>query len=570
MPVATAPTVHEERGARRPSARQRDALAVLLVGCVFALPLRGLLRSQGPPMEEGFMLVFPELVLEGHLPNRDFLHLYGPGSLWTLAATFKVFGVSLVTERLFGLLQQMAIVFGMYALARPWGRRVAVVAGWTSGLVIIPFGLTALAWVGAVGLALVGITAALSARFTSDEGRAQRRALAAGVLFGVALLFRLDLILAVALATAVLARGMATARTKRIVAGIAFGSAPYLVHVATAGPGHVFQGMVRDPVFELRGGRGLPVPPSWSHLDGFLQRAGALEQLSWPLPEPEASQQLFLWFFLLLIVVALLVTLGVRAVRAAPASRRARTLLVVGAFSAGLLPQAIQRVDSAHLAWVGCVPFGFLAVALLHLLRQRFPRSQAGRLALVSGTTVLLIMLATIPGFTFRRYADYAAQSFDVHRTAHRIERDGRVFYYGKEDRADAANMVIAAAAAITEPGDRLFVGPTNLRKTPYSDAYLYYMLPELEPATYYIEMDPGVANADDSGMDEDLASADIVILSSIWDDWSEPNDSRVDGSRKSEAVLDRDFCLVDDFLGHYQLYERCASPDPEAAEDGR
>ena len=57
--------------------------------------------------------------------------------------------------------------------------------------------------------------------------------------------------------------------------------------------------------------------------------------------------------------------------------------------------------------------------------------------------------------------------------------------------------MVIAAAAKISKPGQRLFVGPVDLRKTPYSDAYLYYMLPDLVPATYYIEMDPGVANAE-------------------------------------------------------------------------
>ncbi|TMB37511.1 MAG: hypothetical protein E6J55_25855, partial [Deltaproteobacteria bacterium] len=62
---------------RRLSPRARSALAVALVLVAFGLPLRGLLRGPGPPMEEGFMLVFPERVLAGDLPNRDFLHLYG-------------------------------------------------------------------------------------------------------------------------------------------------------------------------------------------------------------------------------------------------------------------------------------------------------------------------------------------------------------------------------------------------------------------------------------------------------------------------------------------------------------
>jgi hypothetical protein len=559
MPVAGAVSSEVERAAPRPSDRTRDMIGILLVAAAFALPLRGLLRAQGPPMEEGFMLAFPELVLEGQIPNRDFLHLYGPGSLWALAGAFKVFGVSLWTERLFGLAQQLAIVFGLYALARPWGRRIAVLCGWTAVLVIVPFGLTALAWVGAVGIAVLGLVAGRSARFTPDDVHAQRRALGAGLLFGAALLFRIDLVVAVGLATFALCVGMGAARTKRVVLGVAIGVSPYLIHVITAGPGHVIQGMILDPVFELRGGRGLPLPPPWGRLDGFLQRAGALEQIGWPLPQPEASQQLFLWFFSLLAVVAFIAIVGFRAVRRSPDSLRARTILLVGAFSVGMLPQAIQRADSAHLAWVGCVPLGFLPVVLLYVARRRWPNVAVGRLSVASGALVLVALLFVIPGFTYRRYADYAAQTFDVHRTAHRIEHDGRVFYYGKEDRAAAAQQVIDAADAITKPGDRLFVGPSNLRKTPYSDAYLYYLLDKLEPATYFIEMDPGVANAEDSGLERDLASADVVILSSIWDDWSEPNDSRYDGSTKSEEVLARDFCLIDRYLDHYELYQRCS-----------
>src|SRR5205823_7954353 len=54
----------------------REALAIGIVALVVAIPLRGLFRAPGPPMEEGFMLVFPERVLHGDIPNRDFLYLY--------------------------------------------------------------------------------------------------------------------------------------------------------------------------------------------------------------------------------------------------------------------------------------------------------------------------------------------------------------------------------------------------------------------------------------------------------------------------------------------------------------
>ena len=543
----------------RLTSRQRTAIALGIILVAFLIPLRGLLRAQGPPMEEGFMLVFPERVLKGDLPSRDFLHLYGPGGLWALAGWFKVFGTTLVTERLFGLLQQMAIVFGVFGIARYWGRVLAVLGALASAVIIIPaIGLTALAWVGAVGLGLLGLLAGLEARRATDDRRAGRFAVLGGVLLGLALLFRLDLVLAIGLGLILLLRGMDRARLRRLLLGLAAGVSLYVIELVTSGPGHVIRGIILDPIVYLRGGRRLPIPPSWGHLDGFLQRAGDLEQLSWPVPAPATSQQLFFWFFVLLGSVATLVGVGVWLFRRDPGSFRARALMIVALFCVGLLPQGIQRVDSTHFAWVGCVPLGFLPIALFELARRRWPRVGTRGLALASGGGVLALLFFVLPYFTFRWYTDYSLQSFGVHRTAHIIERNGRVFYYGKKDRADAAQLVVDEAARISKPGDRLFVGPKNLRKTPYSDAYLYYLLPELTPATYYIEMDPGVANASGSRLADDLASADVVILSSIWDNWDEPNDSQDVGSRKPEQVLARDFCHVANYLDRYDLYRRC------------
>ena len=73
------------------------------------------------------MMVFPERMMKGDLPNRDFLHLYGPGSLQVLVGWYKLFGLSLESERTFGLIQHLAIIFALFVLARPWGR---VAAAW--------------------------------------------------------------------------------------------------------------------------------------------------------------------------------------------------------------------------------------------------------------------------------------------------------------------------------------------------------------------------------------------------------------------------------------------------------
>ncbi|MBM3674520.1 MAG: hypothetical protein FJW88_06110 [Actinobacteria bacterium] len=545
----------------------RTAVALGILALAFTLPLRGLLRSQGPPMEEGFMLVFPERVLAGDVPNLDFLHLYGPGSLWVLAAVYKVFGVSLATERVFGLVQQVGLVLAVFGLARFWGRTAALGCALISLVIIVPpIGLTALAWTGGVALALLGLLAILHGRRRLEAANpaALRLATFGGAVAGFSLLYRLDLAVAVGAAGLAAIWGTSRRFQLRAAVGTALGVAGYVVHLAMAGPGNVVRGMVLEPVFDLRGGRKLPVPPPWDHLDGFLQRSGAILPPRWPLPHLSSPQQLFVWFFVLIGAVVLLLAVAAWDVRRDPARLQARVLLTVAIFSAGMLPQAMQRVDSAHFAWVSCVPFAFLPIAILELRGARRGARRPMLASLLATGGVLLVMILVIPHFTAWSYGDYVAQSFGRHRLAFRIERNGRIFYYGRDDVQRAAQALLAKVPEVANPGDRLLVGTTDLRKTPLSEAYLYYLLPELTPSTYYIEMDPGVANAEDSRLADDLAGSDVAILSGVWNDWEEPNDSRKVGSDAANRVLKRDFCLVEQFGQRadggalYELWRRC------------
>jgi len=544
--------------------RRRTAIALGILVLVYLIPLRGLLRSQGAPMEEGFMLVFPERFLHGDLPNADFLHLYGPGSIWVLAGWFEAFGVSVFAERMFGLLQQFAVVFGMYSLARHWGRTAGLGCALIAALFIMPplGGLVALAWVGGVGLGLLAVSAALEGRrrATHEEPHPLAYAWLAGVLAAVAVLFRLDL--AVAVGLALLAATWSTeARFRlRVLGGAAVAAVGYAVHAALVGPGVAFRGMVLDPVFKLRGGRALPIPPPWGHLDGFLERSRATVPPKWPFPSLTTSEQLFVWFFLLLATIAFVVAVAIWSIRRDPSRFRARVLLASALFGLGLLPQAMQRVDSAHFGWVSCVPAALLPLAILEIraartgARERSPR----RASLLAVGAVGVVAALTVPYFTAWPFVDYTAQTFGKHRVAKRIEHDGRVFYYGRADVQAAATKLLDDVPRVARPGSRLFVGTTDLRYTPYSDAWFYYMLPDYPPATYYIEMDPGVANAPGSGLARDLHSADIAILSSVWKDWDEPNDSRKPGSPAANRVLREHFCLVHDYGGLYELYRRC------------
>jgi hypothetical protein len=520
-------------------------------------------------MEEGFMLTFPEMVLEGRVPNRDFLHLYGPGSLWVLAAVFAVGGASLAAERVVGYLQHLGVAFGVYRLLRPWGPWTAAGGGALAAmLVITPSGLSAMAWVGGLALGLWALNAAVEAQ-EADAGTtgARRRAVLAGLLGGAALLYRLDLVLALGAAGLVVWLGLDRDRRRRLLLGLVAGGSPYLLHLVMAGPGAAIRGLVIEPVFELRGGRHLPLPPSTGRFDGFLQGAGALDQPPWPLPAPGGPRQLWLWLFALLLVGAVLIGAGLVARRRTGEGR----LLAIAAFSVGLFPQALQRPDSTHLAWVGCVAFAVLPAAVIELWRAR-PGADAAsgpagwRAGLAAVAVPAVLLLGVAPYFTYRSYAEATAQTFG-HRVRERtIEHHGRRFPYKRLDAVAAVNEMLPVVDEVTEPGDRLVVGPGDLRKTPYSEAFLYFLLPDLVPGTRYIEMDPGVANAPDSGLAEEIAAADVVILSTIRDDWNEPNDSLQFGPNEPNEVLARDFCLegsfgIDPFdpdRGLYELYVRC------------
>ena len=141
-----------------------DLVCHAIIALAVALPLRGLYSTTGSTMEEGFMLYFPERMARGDIPNVDFLHLYGPGSLDALVGWYGMFGHSLASERTFGLLQHLGVIFGIYALTRVWGRAAATVCALVCTVIVMtPIGLSAMAWEGGIALGVWSLVFAVRA-----------------------------------------------------------------------------------------------------------------------------------------------------------------------------------------------------------------------------------------------------------------------------------------------------------------------------------------------------------------------------------------------------------------------
>jgi Dolichyl-phosphate-mannose-protein mannosyltransferase len=548
-------------GLRRRSAGALGTwLGLAIVGVLVAIPLRGLYRFTGGTMEEGFMLYFPERLAHGDVPNVDFLHLYGPGSLQVLAGWFGIFGHNLAAERTFGLLQHVGILLALFTLARAWGRAAATaVAALAVFYVLTPIALTAMAWNG--GLALLLWSAVFTVRgvqITSDRGRRRSWAVA-GLLAGLALTYRPDLIVAVVLLLGWLLWRHRASRAPVLLAALV-GLLPMWVHLVMAGVPDAVRGMVIDPVFHLRAGRELPRPPSWGHLDGGLQAVAEEIPPWWKFPHLTASHTLFIWFFLMLAGAVGLLALAIWLRRHEhPPSGRSTALLAVGLVSLGILPQGLQRPDSAHLLWVTCVPFPFLVPATIELVRRWRPRITSRRAMAAGGAVALAVTFCFTSLFTFRYYLLHTRVGLGQVPHAFAVQRGDRYFYLGDFRAYEGVQAAVDELGKLANPGDRLLVGPSDLRRTWYSDVFIYWLFPELDPATYYIEMDPGLANKPGSSLAGDVASADFVILTGLWDGWMEPNSSMDFGSDAPNQVLRDHFCVVGDYTdGQAVLYRRC------------
>jgi hypothetical protein len=283
----------------------------------------------------------------------------------------------------------------------------------------------------------------------------------------------------------------------------------------------------------------------------------------WGLPHIGAPKQLFVWFFLLPVVALAIVVLARRVTAGVRGPMAAETLLAAGLLGIGVLPQALQRPDSAHFLWVSCVSWPLLIPALADLMARRVPRSTTLTRKVTGAGALLGVLVLLLPFYTVRTWSDLAVRSLTGDLDVLEVRRDDRWFYLGDTRPWRAAVEVVDDLDALAEPGERLLVGPVDLRQTAYSDVFFYHLFPELEPATYFIEMDPGLANAEGSRLADDVASADWLILTRYWSGWIEPNDSVIFGSDLPNQVVEERFCLVDSYQADVvRLYRACAEGD--------
>jgi hypothetical protein len=172
---------------RQWTAEAASIIFLLVLGLALGWPR---FRSGIDLRDEGFLAYGAERVLEGQIPNRDFVSLQPPLSFYTGAAMFKLCGTSLWSLRLLGLALYLAIPILVYAIARQMAGPVLALASAVPATILgIPFfNFTPFAvWQGITATAL----AALLYLLAIEKNRSWLAWLA-GMVTGASLLLRQD------------------------------------------------------------------------------------------------------------------------------------------------------------------------------------------------------------------------------------------------------------------------------------------------------------------------------------------------------------------------------------------
>lgn len=84
--------------------------------------------------DEGIIAHGAQRVLDGDVPYKDFWELYGPAQFWILAALYKLFGTSLLTERVWDTFIRAMIALFSYLLANRLVPQPLAVVAWVLSL----------------------------------------------------------------------------------------------------------------------------------------------------------------------------------------------------------------------------------------------------------------------------------------------------------------------------------------------------------------------------------------------------------------------------------------------------
>jgi hypothetical protein len=343
---------------------------------------------------------------------------------------------------------------------------------------------------------------ALGALWMMANVRSGWRCFAAGLFGGIALLCRCDFGPALVVSALPLFISMERAAKKKFLGGLVVALLPLLWFGVVVGPTQLVDDLFVLPVFRIGPRASLPISATTADV---------------------------VWMFCFYLVASVInLAAGFFALRE-PTAERGRLLLGAALLGVGVIHYSLSRFDSGHVINTALISFAFLPLSisvLFSLVAKPPPR----------WLKIIAISIVALGAIALLRLGPHDQGVF--------IKQNGRSFPLAKTSLPQAAEQALSELQRASLPGQILFVGPADLRRTLYCDTWIYHLFPQLRPATYFLEMDPGSANAPGSRLGRDVASADWLVLNHAWDFLAEPNRSSEFGPDEPNQIVRTNFDL--------------------------
>jgi hypothetical protein len=539
-------------------ATSRQSFEQLVIVFLISYLLLFLGMSRRPGMyDEGIVLTGAMRVAVGQIPHRDFYFIYGPAEIYILAGLFKIFGPSLLAERLFDLLIKALVVTTVYAIASSYCRRsialfVSVVTAlWLFGLNEYGLAITPVSLLNLIGSVLI---------LPAFRGRVSiRRMLAAGGVAGTASLFRYDtgvallgihacvLAIAVCLRTRGLPnrlRAFATIFWPYLVGFAALTVIPALYYLSVAPVAPLLQDIVLFPHRYYFRGRNLPFPEiSWRGIENlgiYLPLAIAalslyvlIDRRSRSAETGEARvegvtreqewQGFLITFGLLLVVMYLKGVVRVAPIQMYLAIVPSLLMIAVLFQHQAAFPRAI-RISIGCLMWLSLIAATWSA---LHLIRLEYLDHDS-------------VAQKVLP------FARYTSPDTPAGWCETKNPLTAGFCFLPEDERIRAIEFITSH----TLPGQSLYSGLSKHDRI-FANDNLFYFATQRLPATRWSHFDPDLQNRYEIQvqMVRELQqnAPPYIALDSEFDLVQEPNDSS-----KSSGVM-----LLDNYIQEkYQLSE--------------
>ncbi len=113
---------------------KKNILLIILaiITAIYYFPIINLALG---PLDEAFVLVGAEKILNGQIPHIDFSSEYSLGQTSMLAALFKVFGVTVMTERVYDLIIKTFLSLSIFLIIRFLASNGPALFGWIMSLI---------------------------------------------------------------------------------------------------------------------------------------------------------------------------------------------------------------------------------------------------------------------------------------------------------------------------------------------------------------------------------------------------------------------------------------------------